>query len=63
MTIQVTDLLWKCIDRFYTAQLAGYEKRAAKLSKWYLTGDTMHQDADGYLYFVARNEDIIRCRG
>lgn len=30
---------------------------------WFLTGDLVRQDADGYLYFVARKKDIIRRRG
>jgi acetyl-CoA synthetase len=30
---------------------------------WYLTGDTMRQDADGYLYFISRNDDIITSAG
>jgi acetyl-CoA synthetase len=31
--------------------------------KWYLTGDTMRQDAEGYLSFVGRNDDIITSAG
>jgi acyl-CoA synthetase (AMP-forming)/AMP-acid ligase II len=27
------------------------------------TGDLFRRDADGYLYFVARRDDIIKCRG
>jgi acyl-coenzyme A synthetase/AMP-(fatty) acid ligase len=27
------------------------------------TGDLFRQDADGYLYFVGRKDDIIKCRG
>jgi acetyl-CoA synthetase len=30
---------------------------------WYLTGDTMRQDADGNLYFMGRNDDIITSAG
>jgi acetyl-CoA synthetase len=30
---------------------------------WYLTGDVMRQDADGYLYFIGRNDDIITSAG
>ena len=30
---------------------------------WYLTGDTMMQDADGYCFFVGRNDDIITSAG
>jgi acetyl-CoA synthetase len=31
--------------------------------KWYLTGDTMRQDAEGHLHFVGRNDDIITSAG
>jgi acetyl-CoA synthetase len=31
--------------------------------KWYLTGDIMRQDEDGYLYFTSRNDDIITSSG
>ena len=31
--------------------------------KWYLTGDVMKQDEDGYLYFTSRNDDIITSAG
>ncbi len=30
---------------------------------WYLTGDTMQQDADGHFFFVGRNDDIITSAG
>lgn len=30
---------------------------------WFLTGDLVRRDADGYFYFVARKKDIIRRRG
>jgi len=30
---------------------------------WYLTGDTMKRDADGYYYFVGRNDDVITSAG
>jgi acetyl-CoA synthetase len=31
--------------------------------KWYLTGDVMKQDEEGYLYFIGRNDDIITSAG
>jgi acetyl-CoA synthetase len=31
--------------------------------KWYLTGDVMRQEADGYCYFHGRNDDIITSAG
>jgi len=30
---------------------------------WYLTGDIMQQDGDGYFFFVSRNDDIITSAG
>jgi acetyl-CoA synthetase len=30
---------------------------------WYLTGDTMRQDEEGYFFFVGRNDDIITSAG
>jgi acetyl-CoA synthetase len=30
---------------------------------WYLTGDTMQQDADGHFFFVGRKDDIINSSG
>lgn len=30
---------------------------------WYITGDTMLQDADGHFFFVGRNDDIITSAG
>jgi len=30
---------------------------------WYVTGDTMHRDAEGFLYFTGRNDDIITSAG
>jgi acetyl-CoA synthetase len=31
--------------------------------EWYLTGDMMQQDEDGYFFFVGRNDDIITSAG
>ncbi|HUN28137.1 MAG TPA: AMP-binding protein [Steroidobacteraceae bacterium] len=36
---------------------------AAFRDGWFLTGDLVRCDADGYFYFVARKKDIIRRRG
>jgi acetyl-CoA synthetase len=30
---------------------------------WYLTGDTVQRDAEGYFFFVGRNDDIITSAG
>ncbi len=31
--------------------------------EWYVTGDTMHRDADGFFFFTGRNDDIITSAG
>lgn len=36
---------------------------AAFRDLWFHTGDLLRQDADGYLYFVGRRNDIVRRRG
>jgi acetyl-CoA synthetase len=30
---------------------------------WYLTGDVVHRDADGWLWFVSRADDVIKSAG
>jgi crotonobetaine/carnitine-CoA ligase len=37
--------------------------KAAFIDGWFLTGDLVRRDADGYYWFVARKKDIIRRRG
>jgi crotonobetaine/carnitine-CoA ligase len=37
--------------------------QAAFKDGWFLTGDLVKRDADGYYWFVARKKDIIRRRG
>ena len=36
------------------------ETRAAFRGEWYITGDRATRDADGYLWFTGRSEDVIR---
>lgn len=37
--------------------------RAAFVDGWYLTGDLVRQDADGFLWFVGRQDDMIKSAG
>lgn len=37
--------------------------QAAFHEGWFITGDIAWRDADGFYWFVARQKDIIRCRG
>jgi carnitine-CoA ligase len=39
------------------------QTRDAFRDGWFLTGDLVRRDADGYVWFVARKKDIIRRRG
>ncbi|MCL6646499.1 MAG: AMP-binding protein [Dehalococcoidia bacterium] len=39
------------------------QTRAAFRDGWFMTGDLVRRDADGYFYFVSRKKDIIRRRG
>jgi crotonobetaine/carnitine-CoA ligase len=39
------------------------QTRAAFRDGWFLTGDLVKRDADGYFYFISRKKDIIRRRG
>ena len=42
---------------YWKAETPGFQ------GKWYLTGDVMKQDKDGYLYFIGRNDDLITSAG
>ncbi|MCC7487840.1 MAG: AMP-binding protein [Burkholderiales bacterium] len=39
------------------------QTRAAFRDGWFMTGDLVRRDADGYYHFVTRKKDIIRRRG
>jgi crotonobetaine/carnitine-CoA ligase len=39
------------------------QTRGAFRDGWFLTGDLVRRDADGYFFFVSRKKDIIRRRG
>jgi crotonobetaine/carnitine-CoA ligase len=39
------------------------QTEAAFRDGWFMTGDLVKRDADGYYYFISRKKDIIRRRG
>lgn len=44
-------------EGYYKAETPSFQ------GAWYVTGDTMQQDADGHFLFVGRNDDIITSSG
>ncbi|MEP6064936.1 MAG: AMP-binding protein [Paracoccaceae bacterium] len=55
-------------DRWPAGLFHGYLKDGALITSsfkngWYFTGDTASRDADGYLWFVGRSDDLISSAG
>ncbi len=42
---------------YWRAETPGFQ------GKWYLTGDVMKQDEEGYFWFIGRNDDLITSAG
>ncbi len=59
----------KNTDKFHPPGLFReyYRDAEAMAASWtdgvYSTGDTAWRDADGYIWFVGRNDDVIKCSG
>jgi len=52
---------WPSMFRAYLNEEARYRKCFA--GDWYLTGDLVRRDADGYYWFVSRLDDVIKSAG
>ena len=52
---------WPSMIRGYRNNPEGYAKKFA--NGWYLTGDRASVDADGYFWFVGRDDDVINTGG
>jgi len=52
---------WPSMMRGYLNEEARYRK--CFVGGWYLTGDLARRDADGYLWFVGRADDVIKSSG
>jgi acetyl-CoA synthetase len=52
---------WPSMFRGYLHEDARYAKCFA--GDWYLTGDLARRDADGYIWFVGRADDVIKSSG
>lgn len=52
---------WPSMFRGYLHQEDKY--RSCFVGDWYLTGDLARRDADGYYWFIGRNDDVIKSSG
>jgi acetyl-CoA synthetase len=52
---------WPSMFRAYWNETARYMKCFA--GGWYLTGDLVRRDADGYFWFIGRADDVIKTSG
>jgi acetyl-CoA synthetase len=52
---------WPSMFRGYLGEEERY--RACFAGGWYLTGDLVRRDADGYFWFVGRGDDLIKAAG
>ncbi len=52
---------WPSMFRAYLHDEARYQKCFA--GDWYLSGDLVTRDGDGYLWFVGRGDDVIKTAG
>jgi acetyl-CoA synthetase len=52
---------WPAMFRGYLHEEARYRKAFA--GGWYLSGDLVRRDADGYFWFVGRGDDVIKSAG
>jgi acetyl-CoA synthetase len=52
---------WPSMFRGYLGDEARY--RACFADGWYLTGDLVRRDGDGYFWFVGRKDDVIKSAG
>jgi acetyl-CoA synthetase len=52
---------WPSMFRGYLGEDERYRKCFA--GGWYLTGDLVRRDADGYFWFVGRGDDVIKSAG
>ncbi|MFZ5842325.1 MAG: acetate--CoA ligase [Pseudomonadota bacterium] len=52
---------WPAMFRAYLGQDERY--RRSFIGDWYLTGDLVRRDADGYYWFIGRKDDVIKSAG
>ena len=52
---------WPAMFRAYLGQEERY--RHCFVGEWYLSGDLVRRDADGYYWFIGRSDDVIKSAG
>ncbi|PLP88021.1 acetate--CoA ligase [Pseudomonas sp. FFUP_PS_473] len=52
---------WPAMFRAYLGQETRY--RQCFVGDWYLSGDLVRRDADGYYWFIGRSDDVIKSAG
>ncbi|WP_058545870.1 acetate--CoA ligase [Pseudomonas fluorescens] len=52
---------WPAMFRTYLGQEERY--RQCFVGEWYLSGDLVRRDADGYYWFIGRSDDVIKSAG
>ncbi|MGF6154197.1 acetate--CoA ligase [Pseudomonas fluorescens] len=52
---------WPAMFRTYLGQEERY--RQCFVAGWYLSGDLVRRDADGYYWFIGRSDDVIKSAG
>ncbi|WP_448646676.1 acetate--CoA ligase [Pseudomonas mohnii] len=52
---------WPAMFRAYLGQEERY--RRCFVAEWYLSGDLVRRDADGYFWFIGRSDDVIKSAG
>ncbi|MFJ2690522.1 acetate--CoA ligase [Pseudomonas sp. NPDC087336] len=52
---------WPAMFRTYLGQEERY--RHCFVGEWYLSGDLVRRDADGYYWFIGRSDDVIKSAG
>ncbi len=52
---------WPAMFRTYLGQEERY--RQSFVGEWYLSGDLVRRDAEGYYWFVSRGDDVIKSAG
>lgn len=48
---------------YFLERVAHHERGAKRRVEWYISGDLAYKDKDGYFWFIARADDVIKTSG